>query len=134
MRIGSCAMATGTPAGPSGPPTRNVSVLAATIGALSLGEELWQAYLPTYLAALGASGLAVGAFASARELLDSAYQLPGGWITDRVGYRRALLTFTGIAALGYAIYAVAPTWPVMRSEERRVGKECRSRWSPYGEK
>ena len=21
--------------------------------------------------------------------------------------------------------------PVMRSEERRVGKECRSRWSPY---
>src|ERR1051326_60621 len=23
------------------------------------------------------------------------------------------------------------TWRVMRSEERRVGKECRSRWSPY---
>ena len=23
------------------------------------------------------------------------------------------------------------TWPLMRSEERRVGKECRSRWSPY---
>src|SRR5205814_8410664 len=22
----------------------------------------------------------------------------------------------------------------MRSEERRVGKECRSRWSPYGDK
>ena len=21
--------------------------------------------------------------------------------------------------------------PVLRSEERRVGKECRSRWSPY---
>src|SRR5690554_7954211 len=24
--------------------------------------------------------------------------------------------------------------PVTRSEERRVGKECRSRWSPYHEK
>ena len=24
-----------------------------------------------------------------------------------------------------------PTLPVLRSEERRVGKECRSRWSPY---
>src|SRR5262245_66513600 len=23
---------------------------------------------------------------------------------------------------------------IMRSEERRVGKECRSRWSPYDEK
>ena len=22
-------------------------------------------------------------------------------------------------------------WAVKRSEERRVGKECRSRWSPY---
>src|SRR2546426_5556820 len=29
----------------------------------------------------------------------------------------------------------SPTWliacPAKRSEERRVGKECRSRWSPY---
>ena len=24
-----------------------------------------------------------------------------------------------------------PILPVARSEERRVGKECRSRWSPY---
>src|SRR5260370_16382211 len=24
-----------------------------------------------------------------------------------------------------------PSLPVRRSEERRVGKECRSRWSPY---
>ena len=24
-----------------------------------------------------------------------------------------------------------PAKPVVRSEERRVGKECRSRWSPY---
>src|SRR3712207_2209238 len=26
---------------------------------------------------------------------------------------------------------LAPWEPVRRSEERRVGKECRSRWSPY---
>src|SRR2546430_6111987 len=25
----------------------------------------------------------------------------------------------------------APETPMSRSEERRVGKECRSRWSPY---
>jgi len=24
-----------------------------------------------------------------------------------------------------------PSWAGVRSEERRVGKECRSRWSPY---
>ena len=30
-----------------------------------------------------------------------------------------------------SIAAAVVTWPVFRSEERRVGKECRSRWSPY---
>src|SRR5256885_7897249 len=29
----------------------------------------------------------------------------------------------------YAVTVFAAIW--MRSEERRVGKECRSRWSPY---
>ena len=27
--------------------------------------------------------------------------------------------------------APVPGWSLVRSEERRVGKECRSRWSPY---
>ena len=26
---------------------------------------------------------------------------------------------------------IAPSYSGIRSEERRVGKECRSRWSPY---
>src|SRR3712207_1758576 len=30
-----------------------------------------------------------------------------------------------------AIVLMPLTWLVVRSEERRVGKECRSRWSPY---
>ena len=34
--------------------------------------------------------------------------------------------FEGIDLLGLGNYHV-----VDRSEERRVGKECRSRWSPY---
>ena len=28
-------------------------------------------------------------------------------------------------------YGAAPQGWALRSEERRVGKECRSRWSPY---
>ena len=93
--------------------SRNVGVLAASIGALSLGEELWQAYLPAFLTALGASGLAVGIFGSTKDLLDSAYQYPGGWLSDRLGRKRALLLFTAVATAGYAIYAAAPSWPVM---------------------
>ena len=30
-----------------------------------------------------------------------------------------------------ALHQFMPIWLWGRSEERRVGKECRSRWSPY---
>jgi MFS family permease len=94
-------------------PNRNVAVLAASLFGLALGEELWQAYLPAYLTALGASGLVVGLHGSLKDLLDSLYQYPGGWLADRVGRRRALLTFTVIAMAGYAMYAVAAGWPIV---------------------
>src|SRR2546425_10788112 len=46
-----------------------------------------------------------------------------------------LLTATALvlsSAVGVALGVAAATRPnSMRSEERRVGKECRSRWSPY---
>ena len=92
---------------------RNVGILAATMFGLALGEELWQAYLPAYLTALGASGVAVGLFGSLRDLLDSAYQYPGGWVADQIGRRRALLLFTGLATIGYLTYALAGSWPVL---------------------
>ena len=92
-------------------PRRNVTVLAASLFGLALGEELWQAYLPAYLTALGAGGVVVGLFGSFKDLLDSVYQYPGGWLADRLGRRRALLVFTGLATAGYVIYASAPTWP-----------------------
>ena len=88
-------------------------MLAASLFGLALGEELWQAYMPVYLTALGAGGLSVGLFGSLKDLLDSLYQYPGGWLADRVGRRRALLTFTMLAMIGYLIYAIAPRWPVV---------------------
>ncbi len=88
-------------------------MLAVSVFCLALGEELWQAYIPAYLRALGASGLAVGAFGSLRDLLDSAYQYPGGWLADRLGRRRALMVFTSLALVGYAVHAAASSWPVL---------------------
>src|SRR2546430_16195229 len=37
----------------------------------------------------------------------------------------------GLRQAPNAPYALVQTVLVQRSEERRVGKECRSRWSPY---
>lgn len=90
-----------------------MAVLVASLFGLALGEELWQAYIPAYLTALGASGVAVGLFGSSKDLLDSLFQYPGGWLADRFGRRRALLTFTALAMAGYATYAAAPHWAVV---------------------
>ena len=42
----------------------------------------------------------------------------------------SILTAITIVGCMYTLSLVMKTIPV-RSEERRVGKECRSRWSPY---
>ena len=43
-----------------------------------------------------------------------------------LGVSKKLDSSVGMGAAGIAVMVIAT-----RSEERRVGKECRSRWSPY---
>ena len=80
---------------------------------MALGENLWKRFLPKYLEALGAPILAIGAYGSTEDVLDGLYQYPGGWASDRYGRRHALLLFVALAAVGYAIFAAAPSWPVV---------------------
>ena len=40
------------------------------------------------------------------------------------------IVYIGLQIYYGIVYKVAP-YKFIRSEERRVGKECRSRWSPY---
>jgi MFS family permease len=92
---------------------RNVVAVAAAMFLLGLGENLWKSFVPKYLEALGAPVLAIGLYGSLRDLVDGAYQYPGGWIADRFGRRRALLLFVGLASVGYLIYSLAPSWPFL---------------------
>ena len=70
--------------------------------------------------------------------------LVAGWLCARTGpasgidascvttVNRAVERRTYLAATyGVATVAALAEAPAERSEERRVGKECRSRWSPY---
>src|SRR2546429_7235934 len=53
------------------------------------------------------------------------------WRKERSKHWRARQCETSRSAPGFVIRA-SETWSdEIRSEERRVGKECRSRWSPY---
>src|ERR1017187_10040713 len=60
-----------------------------------------------------------------------------GWLThlpeDSIGERHTIIVKrepTGSPHVEWCDFEERPG-PAMRSEERRVGKECRSRWSPY---
>lgn len=92
---------------------RNVVAVSAAMFAIALGEQIWRRFLPKYLETLGAPVVAIGAYGTAEDFLDGIYQYPGGWIADHYGRRAALLLFVGLAAIGYAIIAVAPLWPVV---------------------
>ncbi|MFN2566957.1 MAG: MFS transporter [Gemmatimonadaceae bacterium] len=90
---------------------RNVVAVAAAMFLMGLGEELWKRFVPKYLEALGAPVVAIGLYGTARDFLDGVYQYPGGWVADHFGRRRALTLFVSGAAIGYAVYWLAPSWP-----------------------
>jgi MFS family permease len=90
---------------------RNVSIASAAVFLLGFGEELWKKFIPKYLEALGASIPVIGIFGTAEDFIDAVYQYPGGWIADHLGRRKAFLIFITLAAGGYLIYLLGPSWP-----------------------
>src|SRR3712207_9159340 len=65
---------------------------------------------------------------------DARYEpTPGsvGEIAFHDGEQLAAVPFAVVEAQPPRLFSFRWTHPAGRSEERRVGKECRSRWSPY---
>ena len=70
----------------------------------------------------------------ARELAEAGVVVVSGMARgiDAAAHRGALAAEgTTLAVLGNGVDVIYPADHRDRSEERRVGKECRSRWSPY---
>jgi MFS family permease len=77
---------------------------------LGLGERMAERFLPLYLLALGGTTVAVGSLNALTNFLGAVYSFPGGWLSDRLGYKRALVIFTLVAMAGYAFVLVVPAW------------------------
>ncbi|MHB0989628.1 MAG: MFS transporter [Bellilinea sp.] len=77
---------------------------------VGMGENMAERFLPVYLLALGGGALAVSALNGMDNLLSALYSFPGGYLSDRLGYKRALLVFNLIAIAGYLIVILIPAW------------------------
>ncbi len=80
---------------------------------VGMGERLAERFVPVYLIALGASAVVPGLLNALDTLLSALYSFPGGWLTSRIGYKRALLIFNLVALFGYAVVIVIPIWPAV---------------------
>jgi MFS family permease len=88
----------------------------STIGMLcmvilvGMGERMAERFLPIYLIALGGGAISIGLLNGLDNLLSALYSFPGGYLSDRLGYKRALLIFNIIAMLGFLVVILIPAW------------------------
>src|SRR3989454_2832363 len=69
--------------------------------------------------------------AHAQNLQESGVKVTVGLRKGGASWDKAKKGGLKVADVGEAIEGADIVMVLLRSEERRVGKECRSRWSPY---
>ncbi len=89
---------------------RPMVVLLTMVVLVGLGEHLAERFLPLYLVALGGGALSVGLLNGLDNLLSALYSFPGGYLSDRLGHKRALAVFNLVAIAGYSIVILFPYW------------------------
>jgi len=77
---------------------------------VGMGERMGERFLPLYLMALGGGVLSVGGLGALDNLLSALYSFPGGYLSDRLGTKGALLVFNLVAIVGFLIVILIPTW------------------------
>jgi MFS family permease len=77
---------------------------------VGMGERLAERFLPMYLLALGGGAISIGLLNGLDNFLSAIYAFPGGYLSERIGYKRALIVFNVIAMTGFLIVILFPAW------------------------
>lgn len=89
---------------------RSMVAMLTMVILVGMGENMAERFLPIYMVALGGSVISVGFLNGMDNLLSALYSFPGGYLSDRLGYKRALLVYNLIAMAGYIIVILIPAW------------------------
>jgi MFS family permease len=92
---------------------RSIVGLLGMVVLVGLGEKMAERFLPIYLVALGGGAISVGLLNGLDNLLSALYSLPGGYLAERVGTKRALLIFNLLAMVGFIVVIAVARWPAV---------------------
>jgi MFS family permease len=99
--------------------TNFLGLQKSTVGMLfmvilvGMGERMAERFLPIYLIALGGGPIVIGLLNGLDNLLSALYAFPGGYLSDRLGFKKALLVFNLLAMFGYLLVILIPAWPAV---------------------
>ncbi len=88
----------------------SVIILLTMVIFIGMGEKMAERFLPLYLIALGGGALSIGLLNGLDNLLSALYSFPGGYFSDKFGYKKALTIFNIMAMIGYVIVILIHTW------------------------
>src|SRR5664280_2468934 len=92
---------------------RSIVGLLGMVVLVGMGEHMAEQFLPLYLLALGGGFISIGFLNGMDNLLGALYSFPGGYLSDRLGTKRALLLFNFASMVGFLIVVLIPTWPAV---------------------
>jgi MFS family permease len=101
---------------------RSLVGLLSMVVLVGMGEHMAEQFLPLYLLTLGGGFISVGFLNGMDNLLGALYSFPGGYLSDRLGTKRALLVFNNATMIGW-VPRGRRYWAARRSS-------CRGRRSP----
>ena len=93
--------------------TKSTAGLLFMVVLVGMGERMAERFLPIYLLALGGGVISIGLLNGMDNFLSAIYAFPGGYLSERIGTKRALLVFNCMAMTGFLVVILIPAWPAV---------------------
>jgi len=88
----------------------NILVLVVSWVLMGFAGHIPEAYYSLFVLELGGTPFIIGLIGFASFMALALVQFPGGYLADKYGRRKLIVTMTFGVALSYIFYGLAPTW------------------------
>lgn len=88
----------------------NILILMVSWVLMRFARPIPNTYYPLFVLKLGGTPFILGLIGFASSIALALVQFPGGYLADKHGRRRLIVTMTFWLAISYVFYALAPSW------------------------